>query len=311
MGRRSCLGFFLSTLLLSYATAAHASKVRAADADDATIGTRPAETETPVSELSAGPAPRREHLYIASDPPGDWAVLHAGLRPHLGIFGGIATFALAHARTERFYGLFSLSGIRNDAGTHVSALQFAFGRSLSDHFIGATQIALGENRARNFYGLAQVSLAYNRTLDMVGLMQASAFNRSKAFIGALQLGGYNRNDVSLIGLMQLGGFNHARGKYAGLLQLGGVNAQGPELVGDYTKGADWFTGIGLASPIFHRDICNSLLCISPAPGGWMRKRPGRLTHRINLSGMFDILKVFLKILPTGHLCSPISFAVLS
>src|SRR5438067_2258140 len=35
---------------------------------------------------------------IATDPPGDWAVLHAGLRPSLHTFGGIATLALAHAR---------------------------------------------------------------------------------------------------------------------------------------------------------------------------------------------------------------------
>src|SRR5205085_11815064 len=66
---------------------------------------------------------------IATAPPPDWAVLHAGLRPQLGTFGGIATLALAHARTERFYGAFSLSAVRNDAGLHVGAAQLGLGRN--------------------------------------------------------------------------------------------------------------------------------------------------------------------------------------
>jgi len=70
----------------------------------------------------------------AGDPPADWAVLHAGLRPRLGTFGGVATFALAHARTERFYGGFSLSAVRNDAGTHIGLAQISLGRNLSDSF---------------------------------------------------------------------------------------------------------------------------------------------------------------------------------
>ena len=45
---------------------------------------------------------RSSNAPIATDPPGDWAVLHAGLRPRLGTFGGIATVALAHARPEQF-----------------------------------------------------------------------------------------------------------------------------------------------------------------------------------------------------------------
>src|SRR5262245_57859001 len=64
---------------------------------------------------------------VAKDPPGDWYVAHAGLRPHLGTFGGLGTFALAHGRTERFYGALSLSIVRNDAGTHVGAAQVALG----------------------------------------------------------------------------------------------------------------------------------------------------------------------------------------
>ena len=83
---------------------------------------------------------------IATDPPGDWAVLHAGLRPKLGTFGGIATLALAHARTESFYGGFSLSAVRNDAGTHIGLAQIALGRNLSDSFGGGVQLSITENR---------------------------------------------------------------------------------------------------------------------------------------------------------------------
>jgi hypothetical protein len=32
---------------------------------------------------------------IATDPPTNWAVVHAGFKPRLGTFGGVATFALA------------------------------------------------------------------------------------------------------------------------------------------------------------------------------------------------------------------------
>src|SRR5262249_8517651 len=128
------------------------SRSDAADpsADDASIGTRPAaragasmpppapapaSVEESSSPFATPPSRSRYDLAVATDPPTDWAVLHAGLRPHLGTFGGIATFALAHERTEQFYGAFSLSGIRNDAGTHVGIAQLSLGRNLSDTFV--------------------------------------------------------------------------------------------------------------------------------------------------------------------------------
>src|SRR5262245_28544929 len=137
----------LATSITLSATPSHAG-------DDNSIGTTPAQMveastwATPPSE-----APAHHALLVAVDPRTDWAVLHAGVRPHLGTFGGIATFALAHERTERFYGGFSLSALRNDAGTHVGIAQIAFGRNLADTFVGAAQISLTENRARDFYGL--------------------------------------------------------------------------------------------------------------------------------------------------------------
>src|SRR4051812_29971693 len=139
--RLSCL-FAVTTTL----GALFVSSTALADDDD--IGTRPAMSKkaadappppaspsasTPASQGSSGSGAyerteevdsdaggyyRGNRAPLATDPPGDWYVLHAGLRPQLGTFGGIATFALAHARTERFYGAFSLSAVRNDAGTH-------------------------------------------------------------------------------------------------------------------------------------------------------------------------------------------------
>jgi hypothetical protein len=178
----------------------------------------------------------RYNAPIATDPPGDWAVLHAGLRPKLGTFGGIATFALAHARTERFYGGFSLSAVRNDAGTHIGLAQIALGRNLSDSFDGGVQLSITENRARNFAGLGQTALAYNRSLDMVGVTQVAAFNRAKSFTGVTQLGLYNRTDKDFFGAAQLGAFNHSRGDFAGIAQIGAVNATGPEIFGDHGSG---------------------------------------------------------------------------
>jgi len=189
-------------------------------------------------EMRQGIAP------IATDPPGDWAVLHAGLRPKIATFGGIATFALAHARTESFYGGFSLSAVRNDAGTHVGLAQIALGRNLSDSFAGGYQLSITENRARSFVGLGQTALAYNRALDIKAVTQLAIFNRAKSFTGVAQLGAYNRTDASFAGATQLGAFNHSRGDFVGLVQLGAVNATGRQVFGDKNNaGNNSFSGV--------------------------------------------------------------------
>jgi|GEM_PF-945707 len=194
--------------------------------------------ETADTDAYAGPSydsdvRRSTNAPIATDPPGDWAILHAGLRPKLGTFGGIATLALAHARTESFYGGFSLSAVRNDAGTHIGLAQIALGRNLSDTFGGGMQVSITENRARNFVGVGQLSLAYNRSLDMTAVTQVGAFNRAKELTGVTQLGLYNRTDKSFVGATQLGVFNHSRGDFAGIAQLGVVNATGPKMFGEH------------------------------------------------------------------------------
>jgi hypothetical protein len=153
-----------------------------------------ADEETVVSSRFERDGMRGGNAPIATDPPGDWAVLHAGLRPKIGTFGGIATLALAHARTESFYGGFSLSAVRNDAGTHIGLAQIALGRNLSDTFGGGMQVSITENRARNFYGIGQLSLAYNRSLDMTAVTQIGAFNRARELTAVAQLGLYNRTD---------------------------------------------------------------------------------------------------------------------
>lgn len=255
------------SFLLLTASSAHAQQV---DKDEASFGTTPARSKAQMMQQAAPPAPTpmapqvqsqdraagtiavertddeedvrtyspgREQRYspapIATDPPGDWAVLHAGLRPKLGTFGGIATLALAHARTESFYGGFSLSAVRNDAGTHIGLAQIALGRNLSDTFGGGVQLSITENRARNFIGLGQVALAYNRSLEMTGVTQLGAYNRAKDFTGVTQLGLYNRTDKSFAGALQLGAFNHSRGDFVGLVQIGAVNATGPKIFGDH------------------------------------------------------------------------------
>ncbi len=186
---------------------------------------------------------RRGEAPIAKDPPPDWAVLHAGLRPELGTFGGIATLALAHARTERFYGVFSLSAVRNDAGTHVGAAQLALGRNLSDEFIGGMQVSLTENRARTFSGIGQTGLAYNRAGDMTGVFQLAAFNRATSFTGATQLGLYNRTDKAFTGIAEIGTFNHARTDFTGALQIGVVNGVGREMFSESSSNEARFGGI--------------------------------------------------------------------
>ena len=198
-----------ATVVLSVSAAdAHEAAIAT---DDANFGTTPA--ATPVAQAAPPTAEGRSSSYrasdapIATDPPPDWAVLHAGLRPRLGTFGGIATFALAHARTERFYGGFSFSAVRNDAGTHIGLAQIALGRNLSDTFAGGYQLSLTENRARTFYGLGQTALAYNRALDIDALTQLAAYNRARSFGGVTQLGAFNRADKKFTGVVQLGVVN--------------------------------------------------------------------------------------------------------
>src|SRR5512146_710223 len=100
------------------------AQTRSAEPEQEDIGTRPAQIATSGDkqpgyvETERPPGTPSQPPVIAEEPPPDWAVLHAGVRPHLGTFGGIGVLALAHERVERFYGIFSLSLIRNDAGTH-------------------------------------------------------------------------------------------------------------------------------------------------------------------------------------------------
>ncbi len=234
----------LALLLLASGTAR-------AESDEA-FGTTPARDMAAPVAVPAGAAPRahtadvmvadsaggesQERAPIAVDPPKDWAVLHGGVRPHLGTFAGIATLAVAHARTERFYGLVSLSLVRSDVGTHAGLAQFALGRSLSDTFAGGLQLSVSENRARHFYGVGQVALAYNRTKEMTALTRVAAFNRAdERFTGVTEVGAFNY-DRHFWGLVQVGAFNVAAdeigfttpygeraGSFNGLVQLGGAN----------------------------------------------------------------------------------------
>ena len=82
------------------------------------------ETEAPTPPPLAGVQPiRNVDAPVATDPPSDWAVAHAGLEPRLGTFGGIGTFAVARADTEHFYGGVSFAGVRNDAHVHAGVGQ--------------------------------------------------------------------------------------------------------------------------------------------------------------------------------------------
>jgi hypothetical protein len=252
---RTPLLALVPALLLFHAASARADEPLGVASDDESIGTKPARSATPQaapeamrpssstgssgsSMWSEDPSVDQDQLRarraaIASDPPPDWAVLHAGLRPRLGTFGGIATFAAAHARTERFYGGFSLSAVRNDAGTHIGAAQIALGRNLSDTFGGGMQLSIGENRARTFIGLGQVALAYNRSLSFNGITQIAAYNRAKSFTGLVQLGPYNRTDESFAGVAEIGLYDHSHRDFSGLVQVGVVAASGPKVFGDF------------------------------------------------------------------------------
>jgi hypothetical protein len=221
--------FTCALFTLSGPLAAAADVQKAADADE-TIGTTAAAPPEPAN-VTAPSSPSSAHAeggtaFIASDPPKDWAVLHAGLRPHLGTFGGLATFALAHGRTEKFYGAFSFSAIRHDAGTHASLAQISLGGNLADTYIGGVEASIAENRARHFYGLGQVALGYDRASEMTGAFQLASYNRAKRFHGGAQLGLYNRADDEFSGLFQLGAFNQTRGNFTGLFQLGAVSTAG-------------------------------------------------------------------------------------
>ncbi|MEM9693645.1 MAG: hypothetical protein AAGA56_13945, partial [Myxococcota bacterium] len=165
--------------------------------------------------------PRQGDLTLAGEPPLDWAVLHGGFRPHLGTFGGIATFAIAHARVERFYGAFSLSAIRNDAGDHFGAAQIAIGRNLAHRFGGVAQIGLAENRARTFAGAGQWSIGYNRSIDYYGVFQAAGYNRNHDAQVLAQVGAYNFTSGRSIAPIALGAFNWTEGDQWSVLQVGG------------------------------------------------------------------------------------------
>lgn len=182
-----------------------------------------------VSGAGAVPRRRRE-APLATDPPRDWAVAYAGLRPRLGTFGGLLTLGAAQSRIERFYGAASFATVRNDAGTNVSALQLALGRNLSHEFGGGLQLSLTENRARSFYGLGQATLAYNRAGEMVGTFQLAGYNRADTFTGLAQVGLYDRVDSMFAGIAQVGAFDHARDKFRGVAQIGLLTVTGPDIL---------------------------------------------------------------------------------
>jgi hypothetical protein len=97
--RHASLTFGLVASTLFFHAAA-----RASEPETDSIGTRPAAETAPVTVAAEARTFHGSDAPVAVDPPPDWAFLHAGFRPKLGRFGGLATLALAHARTERFYG---------------------------------------------------------------------------------------------------------------------------------------------------------------------------------------------------------------
>src|ERR1700733_12874284 len=78
-----------------------------AHADDVPAPPPPSAEEATVSSTDA-PAPAGVSSE-APAPAGDWAVLHAGIRPRLATFGGIGTLAVAQGRVHHFYGLTSFA----------------------------------------------------------------------------------------------------------------------------------------------------------------------------------------------------------
>jgi hypothetical protein len=98
-----------STALLSIFFAATAAQAEQGDDDDSdlvrAVDEAPPPTPSQHMRTSEGAA-------IAKDPPPDWAVLHAGLKPELGTFGGIGTLALAQSTVENFYGGFQFAFVR-------------------------------------------------------------------------------------------------------------------------------------------------------------------------------------------------------
>lgn len=143
------------------------------------------------------PVPAAENRY-------DWAVLHAGLEPRLGTFGGIATLALVDGDAERFYGGLRFSGAKDSATLFVGGVQLApyFARAWSLYGVG--QLAVAHAHANRFRGAFQATLGYARAGTFMGGLQFGPVASARVFTGGAQVGLVSWVDRRFEGLLQVG-----------------------------------------------------------------------------------------------------------
>ena len=179
---------------------------RLAHADDAPVVAAGGPEAAPVTEAPA--------------PAHDWALLHAGIRPRLATFGGIATLAVAQGRVHHFYGVASFATVRQDAGVFVGATELALGQANAEKFYGVAQLGLSKNLASgSFTGVAQLSLAHNDAETFGGVLQLAPYDRAGDFYGVAQIGGYDHTERDFGGALQLGLANAEADRFRGLTQI--------------------------------------------------------------------------------------------
>lgn len=183
----------------------------------------------PETQMAPGPVDHVQSAPIAAEEPHDWAVLHAGLSPNLGTFGGIGTFELAGGRTRKFYGVTAVSGVRDHAELFVGALQLAIGHAESDDFYGLAQVGLTHADAKDLHGLLQTSVAYAHADSFQGLAQTAVYSRAEDFEGVMQLGvvssigePFGDEGKGFTGGLQAGALAYSSGSFTGIVQAGAM-----------------------------------------------------------------------------------------
>jgi hypothetical protein len=158
-------------------------------------------------------APSDENRY-------DWAVLHLGVAPKLGTFGGIATLELGLGDTKEFYGGLSFSVLGDKVGIFGGGLQLALGLAETRSFTGGFQLGAVSRVDEEFLGLAQIGILTRTDGRFQGLLQLGGTATVGDMVEECEAEDCQKDTFS--GALQVGLLASTRGRVIGLAQVGAV-----------------------------------------------------------------------------------------
>ncbi|MBN2191495.1 MAG: hypothetical protein JW751_01660 [Polyangiaceae bacterium] len=166
----------------------------------------------------------------------DWAVLHAGFRPRLGTFGGLATLALVDGDIERFYGGLRFSFVKDSATRFTGGVQLAPVYAEASAFTGALQLGSVARTRQGFTGGLQLGVVSLADGEFNGLVQAGAVVGIGRMFEEYEQVTCAQTSHDFTGLLQVGLAVSTRGRFIGLAQVGGVVWTGGDMYAPFQLG---------------------------------------------------------------------------